>query len=75
MRWNSLLSNYMGRSSLHVEDEVDNLYVAFEDWSSSVHVHYERALLNLLKIKRKTSQKVKELARKKPSSLTKSNLE
>ena len=49
--------------------------VVFEDWSSSVHVPYERALLHLLKIKRKTSQKVKELAGKKLSSLTKSNLQ
>ena len=75
LRWSSLLSNYMGGSSLHVEHEIENLYVIFEDWRSSVRVHYERALLNLLKSKRKTSQKVKELARKKLSSLTKSNLE
>ena len=65
----------MGGSALLVEYEVENLYDIFEDWRSSVHVHYERALLNLLKIKRKTSQKVKELARKKLSSLTKSILE
>ena len=59
----------MGGSSLHVEDEVENLYDMFEDWRSSVHVHYERALLNLLKIKRKTSQKVKELAPERNSLL------
>ena len=73
MKWSSLLSNYMGGSSLHVEDEVENLYVIFEDWRSSAHVHED--LLNLLKIRGKTSQKVKKLARKKLSSLTKSNLE
>ena len=37
--WSSLLSSYMVGSSLLVEDEVENLYVVFEDWRSSVHVH------------------------------------
>ena len=75
LRRSSLLSDYTGGSSLLVEDEVEHLYIVFEDWRSSVHAHQERALLNLLKIKSKTSQEVKELARKKLSSLTKSNLE
>ena len=37
--WSALLSSYMVGSSLLVEDEVENLYVVFEDWRSSVHVH------------------------------------
>ena len=75
LSWSFLLSNYMGGSSLLVEDEVENLYIVFEDWGSSVHVRWERALFNILKIKMKTSQKVKELSRMKLSCLTKSNLE
>ena len=30
LRWSSLLSNYMGGSSLHVEDEVENLHVVLK---------------------------------------------
>ena len=29
----------MGGSSLLVEDEVENFYIVFEDWGSSVHVY------------------------------------
>ena len=39
LRWSSLLSDYMGGSSLLVEDEVENLYLVSEDWRSSVHAH------------------------------------
>ena len=65
----------MGGSSLHVEDEVENLYVAFRLEEFCPCSLGASSLLHLLKIKRKTSQKVKELARKKLSALTKSNLE
>ena len=58
LRWGPLLSNYMGGSSLLVEDEVENLYIVFEDWGSSDSIYEERALLRLRKIKMKTSTTV-----------------
>ena len=39
LRWGPLLSKNTEGSSLLVEDEVENLYVVFEDWRRSVHVH------------------------------------
>ena len=78
----SLLSHYIGGSSLLVADEVENFYVVFTRLGgssvrlggSSVQIFLERALLCLLKIKVKTYQQVRELSRKQLSSLTKNNL-
>ena len=50
LRWGPLVSNYMGGSSFLVEDEVENLYIDFEDSGSSVRIYEERALFRLLKI-------------------------
>ena len=73
LRWGSRLSHSVGGSSLLVEEEVENLYGAFEDWGSSVP---ERSLFSLLNIRMKTYQLVRELSsRKKLSSLTKSSFD
>ena len=61
---------FLRGSSFHVEDEVENLYVVLKT-GGVLSMFTASSLLHLLKIKRKTSQKVKELARKKLSFLTK----
>ena len=39
LRWGPRLSQYIGGSSLLVEDEVENLCVVFEDWVSPVQFY------------------------------------
>ena len=61
LRWGPRFSHYIGGSSLLVEDEVENICVAFENWVSPVQIYQNRAGFSLLEIwiRMKTCQEVK----------------